>query len=208
MSPADESRGKRGVPRGVLVLAALSGFLASLGIAIAIASDSGEGDDHAGGPVGKRTIVASGTAPREIGRWRVWRSVDARGEECVEVQLLDDPLDDQAPEAYRNEGAVPVPGGGTLSGGCGNDAELDVASVTASEEVLLYGRAPAAADAVEIEVGGRPERTVKLADAPEGTRSKYFGAAIEARAGAVRARARDAGGRDVGTRDVPTPGGP
>jgi hypothetical protein len=196
----------RRIPRGLLVVAVLAGFVASFGIAVAIGSIGESEDDHPGGPTSKRMLVARGTTPGEIGRWRVWRSFDAGGDECVEVQLLDDPLDDRAPEEYRREAGVPVPGGGTLSGGCGSEAELDLATVSAARETLVYGRAPQAADEVSIEVGGREARRVQLEDPPEGARSKYFGVAVASREGGIRARARDAAGNELRSLDVPTPG--
>ena len=193
--------------RGLLLIALLAGFGVSFGIAAAIGDDEGDGDDHKGGPAGERVMVASGTTGGEIGRWRIWRSVDVDGRECIEAQLLDDKLSESVPESARAPGALPVPDGGALSGGCGSTADLDVVTVSAPSEMLLIGRAPEVAEDVDVTAQGRGAKRVKPQRGPEGVRFKFFGTALDGRPKGVRVTARDGDGRELRSKDVPTPGG-
>ena len=204
--PDDQPKSPR-VPRGLLLIAVLVGFGVSFGLAAAIGDDDDAGDDHKGGPTGERVLVASGTTGGEIGRWRIWRSVDVEGRECVEVQLLDDKLSESAPDSARVPDALPVPGGGALSGGCGSTADLDVISVSAPSEALLVGRVPETAENVDVTAQGRGALRVKAQRGPEGVRFKFFGAALDGRPKGVKVTARDKDGEELRSKDVPTPGG-
>jgi hypothetical protein len=203
----DDQPKKPRVPRGLLLIAVLAGFGVSFGIAAAIGDDEDAGDDHKGGPTGERVMVASGTTGGEIGRWRIWRSVDVDGRECIEAQLLDDKLSDSVPDSARAPDALPVPDGGALSGGCGSTADLDVVSVSASTETLLVGRAPEGAENVDVTAQGRGAKRVKTQRGPESVRFTFFGAALEGRPKGVKVTARDKDGKELRSKDVPTPGG-
>ena len=123
---------------------------------------------------------------------------------------MDDNPDAQVPEKYRSPGGLPVPGGGTLGGGCGSTADFNVASLTGAEETLLYGRAPESAEEVTIIIPGREQIRARARKSEASVPFKFFGVAVpDAPLKDVKAEAKAADGREVRPpRAVPTPGGP
>lgn len=198
----DDGRRLQRVPRGLLLVAALAGFLGCFGVVTAIASLSANDNEaeHEGGPVTQRVAVASGETPGDLGRWKIWRSEDADGTECLEVQLLDAPV---APPEGRSPAGIPVPGGGILGGGCG-PGDFNVGSVNGVAETLIFGPVPAGTARVEVSAsGGGPKGATPRGAA--GAPGKYFGVAVNGRHSNIEARALASSGSELKSKAVPVP---
>lgn len=198
----DTGRRSQPLPRGLLVIAALAGFMGCFGVVSAVGSLTNDDNEalHTGGPVTKRVAVASGETRGDLGRWKLWRSEDADGNPCLEVQLLDAP---QGPPESRSPAGIPVPGGGILGGGCG-PGDFNVGSVNGINETLIFGPAPDAAASVEVSAsGGSPKRATPREAA--GAPGKYFGVAVSGRHDGVTARAVSADGSQLKAKAVPVP---
>jgi len=121
------------------------------------------------------------------------------------VQFVD-PAEVATPGQYRVRNALPVPGDGSLAGGCGAEGALTASSLAAPDETLVYGRAPREAESVDVELPDGSRHAAQLYDGRIGATAQYYAVSVHGRQLAgLKAQARDADGRIVQVADVPGP---
>ena len=191
--------------RRLITLSALVvvGFVVSTGLAMALGAFGGEAGDPSADPSAtKRVAVASGDAPG-IGKWTLWYSKTADGDKCVEIQFVD-PAEEQVPAGRRVSGSVPVPGEGSLAGGCGQSATLTADTLNAPERTLVYGIAPGGAATIAVEGRGRSANARTYS--PPGLDIKAYAHSLaRSDAGDLRVSARGRDGREIAAARAVTP---
>ena len=193
MNETNESSAPQRVPRGVVVLTMIAGFMACFGVVTAVGA-LGEDEAtnlHTGGPVTERAVVASGDLPQS-GPWKLYHSFDADGNDCFEFGVL------TGPPGQRGE---------ALYGGCGGRPILSTASLTpaAGDYTIVHGNARK--DVVEIRVDGdgiAEQRVSRLKDGGASNQD-VFAVEVPGTPTNLTVRAFDADGRTISAQRVPTP---
>ena len=174
-------------------LALLTVVLVSAGVAAGVAgaltaSSPTQKHPDSGGPVRGREVVASGSTPGH-GPWRLLRSQDAQGQECLGLEVGKQP-----------PGDVTV-----VFESCGGPSGMNVGTLGGDGETIIWGRVPDAAEDVRISATGRAAQTLATTQGSAGVGGRFVVGAIQGRLHGVLADARDGAGRQIASQSVGTP---
>ena len=188
----------------MLVSLAIFTFVVLTGMASALgAFTGGPADEPPADPsTSPRKAIASGDSP-SIGKWTLWYSDSADGGKCVEIQFVD-PVEAAVPPEAKLDGNVPVPGGGSLAGGCGASGSMTATTLTGAEHTLVFGIARGDIERVVVRGGGSSANARLFS--PPGVDVKAYAHTIrngQTRGLEVSGRGRD--GREVAAQRPPTP---
>lgn len=149
---------------------------------------------HEGGPVTDRVLVATGATPGH-GRWRLLRSEDATGQECLGLEV------GGQPSATGNDLTA-------IAESCGAPTGIGVGTLNGKGETIVWGRVPVNTAKLQVAARGRPVHVALPLAAQNAGRGNFVVSAIRARLDVSQdpvAEAYDAGGRRIAVASLPVP---